>query len=115
MYSYQFFQSEQLFALVRQPMRQHSNLPSRLVSADFYPQRASDDLVSKAHANETYSVVGKHLLRELDESQDPRVVVEGVVFCTRTTIESARAFQQVSYPMRSQHTASRQEHGIHIL
>ena len=61
--------------------RQDSDLPPIVAPPDASAQRAPKDLVPEADANNAYAVLLQHLLRELNELQNPWIVVEGVVFC----------------------------------
>lgn len=67
----------------RQLNRQHANLPPVVAAPHARPQRAAQDLVPKAHADDAHAVLLQHALRESDQLEDPRVVVEGIVFCGR--------------------------------
>jgi hypothetical protein len=73
---------EQLLSLSREFDRQNSNLPSFVTSAYFNACGASDDLVPETYPNHSYSVLFQQSLGELDEFEDPGVVVERVVFCS---------------------------------
>lgn len=72
---------EDLFALLGQLDRQYRDLPPPLTSSNLGSCRPSNDLVTKAHANNPNPVLFEQLLCEVDKFQDPGVVVEGVVLC----------------------------------
>jgi hypothetical protein len=72
---------EYFFAFGRQFNRQNSDLPPVIAPPDASAQRAPKDLVPKADTNDADAVLLQHFLRKLNKLQNPGIVVEGIVFC----------------------------------
>lgn len=69
------------FAFRSQLDRQHGDFPPVVAPPDARAQRAPQDLVPEADADDADARLLKQSLCERDELQDPGGVVEGVVFC----------------------------------
>ena len=68
--------------------------------------------MSEADADEPYPLLCQHLLRELDQLQDPWVIVERVVFCSTVGLIS----QPPSlFALHGVHTAASQEYRVDIV
>lgn len=65
-----------LLALCGQLDRQHCNFPSAVASSHLDPCCPSDDLMPKAHTDDSYTILLQNLFRELDQFQDPRVILK---------------------------------------
>jgi hypothetical protein len=61
--------------------RQNRHLPAVVVAADVQAQRAPDDLMPETHADDAHAALLEDFLNEINQPQDPRGVVERIVFC----------------------------------
>ncbi|KAJ2902035.1 hypothetical protein MKZ38_001071 [Zalerion maritima] len=78
--THQIIPAKDLPSLVRKPNLRNANLPSLFIGACPQSQCSGNDLMTKTHADDPYfSFTVETLTRELDELQDPWVVVVSVV------------------------------------
>jgi hypothetical protein len=73
------------FALCGKLYRQHSYLPPVITASHFGSCGSSEDLMTETYTDNADAVLFEQLFCEVDKLQDPRIVVEGVVFW-RTSI-----------------------------
>ncbi len=73
---------EDLFPQRSQFNREHGNLPPVVAPPYRSAQRAAQDLMPETYTDEAHAGLSENLFCKLDKFQDPRVVVEGVVFCS---------------------------------
>lgn len=74
-----FLQAKNFLAFGRQVNSGDGYFPALGVAADLASQSAAQDLVAKADANDAHAVRRERRLCVLDQLQDPRVIVKGVV------------------------------------
>lgn len=79
--TYQLLHPKKPLPLLRQRNIHDRNLPAHLTPIHLDIQSTANNLMSKANPNHPHTVLREDLLRKLDEFQDPRVVVESVIFC----------------------------------
>ena len=78
--TYQGVLLKNLLPLCSQLYRQHRDLPPIITASDFCSCRSSEDLVTETYTDDADAVLFEQFFCEVDELQDPWVVVEGVVF-----------------------------------
>lgn len=76
---YHLVETKHLLAFVRQVDLCDGDFPPLVALADAGADSAADDLVAEAYADDANAAGFKGSLGEVDEFQDPRVVVEGGV------------------------------------
>ena len=76
---YQCVLLEDFFALFGQLYWEHGHFPSSLASSNLDTSGAPNDLMSKADTNNANTILLKELFGKLNQFQNPRVVVKGIV------------------------------------
>jgi len=75
--------------------RRHADLPPALTPADFLPKGTTDDLVAETDSDQPHSVLFEEdFLGEIDQFEDPDVVVEGVETCVGDDISLLELLQR---------------------
>lgn len=81
---------EYLTPLGRESYWDDGDFPASIAASHLGVHCPSDDLVPETDPNQPNSVLLKHSLGEVNEFENPRVVVEGIVFWLHpTALESA--------------------------
>lgn len=76
MRTYDLIQPKQILPFRCQVHVADRYLPPFIAAPDFYPERAPDDLMSKADTQYSDAVMRNRLLCELDQFQDPGEILE---------------------------------------
>ena len=79
--THQLLNAKDLLALRGEVDLVHRHLPDACVPLDLGPEGSRDDLVAEADADKGNFAVLIRLTDVVDESQYPRLILEGVVLC----------------------------------